>query len=62
MGGLGLKEVLLIVFIIVILFGAKRIPEVARGMGRGVREFKEGMQGEPKETPKSGDSSESKPQ
>jgi len=49
MGGIGLREILIIVLIIVILFGAKRIPELARGLGRGVREFKDGMHGDEKE-------------
>ena len=40
-GGLGGWEVLVIVLILVIFFGAKRIPELARGMGRGIREFKD---------------------
>jgi sec-independent protein translocase protein TatA len=40
-GGLGTTEVLLIVLAIILLFGAKRIPELFRGMGQGVREFKD---------------------
>ncbi|PRY10425.1 sec-independent protein translocase protein TatA [Pontibacter ummariensis] len=40
-GGLGGTEVVLILFAILLLFGAKRIPELARGMGRGIREFKD---------------------
>ena len=43
MGNFGAKEILLLVFILVILFGAKRIPELMRGLGRGVKEFKDGM-------------------
>lgn len=38
---LGGPEIALIVFIIVLLFGAKRIPELARGLGKGMREFKD---------------------
>ena len=44
MGNFGFREILIILLILVILFGAKRIPELARGMGRGVKEFKDGMQ------------------
>lgn len=40
-GGLGSTEVLLILLAILLLFGAKRIPELARGFGRGIREFKD---------------------
>lgn len=41
LGGIGGWEVFLIVLLVVILFGAKRIPELARGMGKGIREFKD---------------------
>lgn len=41
LGGLGGTEIFLIVLVILLLFGAKRIPELARGMGRGIREFKD---------------------
>jgi len=40
-GGLGAWEIVLIVLVILIFFGAKRIPELARGLGRGIREFKD---------------------
>ncbi|RDV15022.1 twin-arginine translocase TatA/TatE family subunit [Pontibacter diazotrophicus] len=40
-GGLGGTEVILILFVILLLFGAKRIPELAKGLGRGIREFKD---------------------
>ncbi len=40
-GGLGGTEIIIILFAILLLFGAKRIPELARGMGRGIREFKD---------------------
>jgi sec-independent protein translocase protein TatA len=42
-GNLGYGEMLLIVLVIILLFGGKKIPELARGLGRGIREFKEGM-------------------
>ena len=41
--GLGMGELLLIAFVIVLLFGAAKIPELMRNMGKGVRSFKEGM-------------------
>jgi sec-independent protein translocase protein TatA len=40
---LGWTEILLIVLVILLLFGAKKIPEVARSLGRGVKEFKKGI-------------------
>ena len=40
-GSFGTTEILLIVFVIILLFGAKRIPELFKGMGQGVREFKD---------------------
>ena len=40
-GGLGGWEVILIVLMVVVLFGAKRIPDLARGLGQGIREFKD---------------------
>ena len=40
-GGLGGTEVVLIVLAILLFFGAKRIPELAKGLGRGIREFKD---------------------
>lgn len=38
--GLGVGEILIILVLVVLLFGAKRIPEIARGLGKGIREFK----------------------
>lgn len=40
-GGLGAWEIALIMLVILVFFGAKRIPELARGVGRGIREFKD---------------------
>ena len=40
-GSFGTTEILLILFVVILLFGAKRIPELFRGMGQGVREFKD---------------------
>ena len=41
MGSLGPFEIVLIFLVILLIFGAKRIPEIARGLGRGIREFKD---------------------
>ena len=39
-GGLGMPEILVIVLVLLIFFGAKRLPELAKGMGQGIKEFK----------------------
>lgn len=41
--GLGGQEVLLIALIVLLLFGGKKIPEMMRGLGKGVKSFKDGM-------------------
>jgi len=41
MGSLGPTELIIIFGIILLLFGAKKLPELARGLGRGIREFKD---------------------
>jgi sec-independent protein translocase protein TatA len=46
MGRIGTTEIILIVIVILVLFGAKRIPQLMRGLGSGVSEFKKGMRGE----------------
>ena len=43
LGKIGLTEILVILLIVVLFFGGKKIPELMRGMGRGVREFKDAM-------------------
>ena len=40
---LGFSEILLITLVVLLLFGGKKIPEMMKGLGRGVRSFKEGM-------------------
>lgn len=43
MFGIGVTEWILIILVLVLLFGAKKIPEIARGLGKSVNEFKKGM-------------------
>ncbi|MGI6370224.1 MAG: twin-arginine translocase TatA/TatE family subunit [Ignavibacteria bacterium] len=43
MGSLGPMEIILIILAIVLLFGAKKIPELMRGLGTGIKEFKKSM-------------------
>jgi sec-independent protein translocase protein TatA len=40
MFGLGVQELIIIFLIIMVLFGAKKLPEIGKGLGRGIREFK----------------------
>lgn len=49
---IGTQELIIIVFIVLLLFGAKKIPELMHGLGKGVKSFKDGMkdiEGETKE-------------
>lgn len=48
-GGLGMQEILLIALVVLLFFGGKKIPELMKGIGKGVRSFKEGMNGIEKE-------------
>ena len=48
-GGIGMQEVLLIVLVVLLFFGGKKIPELLKGIGKGVRSFKEGMNNVEKE-------------
>ena len=43
MFGLGTQEILIIALIVLLLFGGKKIPELMKGLGKGVKSFKEGM-------------------
>lgn len=55
MGSLGWGEILVIALIVILLFGARRIPEIGKGLGEGIRSFKSAMRGdEPDSGGKSG--------
>ena len=45
--GLGAPEIIIIVLVIVLLFGGRKIPELMRGLGRGMKEFKDAQKNEP---------------
>ena len=44
-GGIGWGEIVLIALIVLLLFGGRKIPELMRGLGKGVKSFKDGMNG-----------------
>lgn len=46
MGSLGAPEIILIIIAILILFGGKKIPELMKGLGKGMKEFKDAQNGE----------------
>lgn len=45
MFGIGTPEIIFIVLIVLLFFGGKKIPELMKGLGKGVRSFKEGVRG-----------------
>ena len=49
LGGIGWGEIIVIVLIVLLFFGGKKIPEMMKGLGRGVRSFKDGMNGKNEE-------------
>lgn len=58
LGNLGTSEIIIIALVVLLLFGGKKIPELMRGIGKGVKSFKDGMNdiekqinAEPEETP-----------
>jgi sec-independent protein translocase protein TatA len=55
LGFIGTPEIIVIVVVVLLLFGGKKIPELMQGMGKGVKSFKDGMNGS--DEPKSNDNS-----
>ncbi len=51
MGRIGPTEIIIILVIVLLFFGGKKIPELMRGLGRGVKEFKDASKGEGVDTP-----------
>ncbi|MBL7922921.1 MAG: twin-arginine translocase TatA/TatE family subunit [Bacteroidia bacterium] len=45
LGGMGGTEIFLIILVLLLFFGGKRIPELAKGLGRGIKEFKDASKG-----------------
>ncbi len=58
--GLGTTEIVLILVVVLIFFGGKRIPEFARGLGKGIREFKDAASGIKNEIEKEASTEEKK--
>ena len=56
--GLGMQEILVIALIVLLLFGGKKIPELMKGLGKGVKSFKEGMNEVTDMTKETGDRSQ----
>lgn len=48
-GGIGMQEVILLALVVLLFFGGKKIPELMKGIGKGVRSFKDGMNNVEKE-------------
>jgi len=47
LAGLGSGEIIAIILVVLLLFGGKKIPELMRGLGKGVKEFKDAKDGDP---------------
>jgi sec-independent protein translocase protein TatA len=62
MPNIGFQELLIILLIAVILFGGRKIPEIGKGLGEGIRQFKQAIKGEDKAAPSSGSGFEEKKQ
>jgi sec-independent protein translocase protein TatA len=56
-----MTDILLVALVALIFFGGKKIPEVAKGLGAGIRNFRDGMKGEDEKDPVKGDEAERKP-
>jgi sec-independent protein translocase protein TatA len=49
MGNFGFGEILIIVFIVLIIFGPSKLPEVGKALGRAIGDFKKGLRGDPED-------------
>ena len=52
-GKFGATEIIIILVIVLLFFGGRKIPELMKGLGKGVREFKDGVKGDGEEAPDS---------
>ncbi|MCB0793110.1 MAG: twin-arginine translocase TatA/TatE family subunit [Flavobacteriales bacterium] len=53
MGKFGVTEIILVLLVVLLLFGGRKIPELMRGLGKGMREFKDAQKGDPEADKKS---------
>lgn len=53
--GIGWQEILLVLLILVVLFGARKLPEIGKGLGESIRNFKKAIKGDEAEPKKPGD-------
>jgi sec-independent protein translocase protein TatA len=60
MGRIGWQELLFLGMILLLLFGATKLPAIGRGMGEGIREFKKSLKGDDPDSPTDSEKSESK--
>jgi sec-independent protein translocase protein TatA len=58
MGRIGLPELLVIFLILVVLFGSSKIPQLGRGLGEGIKNFKKGLKGDDDQDAPGGDTSQ----
>ncbi len=58
MGNLGATEILLILLVVVLLFGGRKIPELMKGIGQGMKEFKKASQYDPEKEEKKAENNE----
>jgi sec-independent protein translocase protein TatA len=61
MGRIGLPELLVLLLILVVLFGASKIPQLGRGLGEGIRNFKKGLRGHDNDGPAEGQNGTQEP-
>jgi len=51
LGGIGAPEIIIILIIVLLMFGGKKIPELMKGLGRGIKDFKDASKGETNSPP-----------